>query len=53
MAGYSGLHKFDPELHKGNTYDGFVDFMDSFGYEYDAIAKEPPTSLTEPAEIEA
>ena len=53
MAGYSGLPKFDPELHKGNTYDAFVDFVDSFAYEYDAIAKEPPSSLKEPAEIDA
>ena len=52
MAGYSGLPKFDPELHKGNTYDAFVDFVDSFVYEYDAIAKEPPNHLKEPAEIE-
>ena len=53
MAGYSGLPKFDPELHKGNTFDAFVDFVDSFAYEYDAIAKEPPNHLKEPAEIDA
>lgn len=50
---YGGLPKFDPELHKGNTYDAFMDFIDSFAYEYDAIAKEPPSTLKEQAEIDA
>lgn len=52
MEGYNGLHKFDPELHKENTYDAFIDFVDSFAYEYDAIGKEPPNHLKEPTEID-
>ena len=45
MAASYGLHamtKFDPEDHQGNVYEAFCDFIDSFHYEYDAIAKEPP-----------
>ena len=52
MADYA-LHKFDPEQHKGNTYNAFSDFVDAFAYEYDAIAKDPPAHLKEPEEIEA
>ena len=40
-----GIGKFDPELHPGNVYDTFCDFIDAFAYEYEAVAKEPPTEL--------
>ena len=45
MAASYGSHamtKFDPEEHQGNVYEAFCDFIDSFQYEYDAIAREPP-----------
>ena len=38
----TSLTKFDPEEHKGSAYKAFLEFLDSFYYEYDAIAKEPP-----------
>ena len=37
--------KFDPEEHQNNVYEAFVEFLDEFTYEYDAIAKEPPKDL--------
>ena len=37
--------KFDPEEHKGNAYEAFLEFIESYHYEYDAISKEPPKSL--------
>ena len=39
------IAKFDPEEHKGNVYEAFLDFVESFHYEYDAIAKDPPKNL--------
>ena len=39
--------KFDPEEHQNNVYEAFVDFVDEFVYEYDAIAKDPPRDLSE------
>ena len=33
--------KFDPDLHPENVYDAFEEFVDSFRYEYDVIAKYP------------
>jgi len=40
--GTPNYEKFDPSVHKDNVYDAFIEFIDSFQYEYDAIAKEPP-----------
>ena len=39
--------KFDPANHPENLYDAFVEFVDSFKYQYDAIAKEPSSNLSE------
>ena len=39
--------KFDPADHPGNLYEAFGEFIDSFKYEYDAIAKAPPTGTTD------
>ena len=41
--------KFDPEDHKNNVYEAFVEFVDEFKYEYDAIAKDPPKDLDDDA----
>ena len=41
MASTSAV-KFDPEEHKDNLNDSFCVFLDSFNYEHDAIAKDPP-----------
>ena len=38
----TSIVKFDPEAHRDNLYDSFCEFVDSFHYEYDAIAKDPP-----------
>ena len=43
MAMNNVVDKFDPELHRGNVYDAFKEFIESFQYEYDAIAKDLPT----------
>ena len=43
MASTHGLRKFDPADHPGNLYDAFCDFVDSFAYEYAAIARPAPT----------
>ena len=37
--------RFDPASHPENLYDAFVEFVDSFRYQYDAIAKDPPSDL--------
>ena len=42
MSNDSAISKFDPAIHRDNVYDAFNEFIDSFRYEYDAIAKEPP-----------
>ena len=42
MATDSSIIKFDPAIHQDNVYDAFCEFLDSFGYEYEAIAKDPP-----------
>ena len=34
--------KFNPEEHRDNLFDAFCEFIDTFQYEYDAIAKDPP-----------
>ena len=41
------LPKFDPAEHAGNVYDSFVEFIEAFAYEYEAIAKPPPTGTTD------
>ena len=41
--------KYDPANHPENLHDAFVEFVDSFKYQYDAIAKEPSSDLS-PAE---
>ena len=43
MAMNNVVDKFDPEPHRDNVYDAFKEFIESFQYEYDAIAKDPPT----------
>ena len=43
MASQGGtLSKFDPAKHPVDLYAAFSNFVDSFGYEYEAIAKQPP-----------
>ena len=42
------LSKFDPAEHPEDLYDAFSNFVDSFGYEYEAIAKQPPSDEKEP-----
>ena len=49
MASTQGLQKFDPADHPGNVYDAFCNFCDSFAYEYEAIAKPPPTGTVDTA----
>ena len=36
------LFKFDPANHPGAVYDAFLEFIDSFAYEYEAIRKPAP-----------
>ena len=47
MAVQAGLSKFDPNAHPGEVYDAFVEFVDAFAYEYEAICKDPPAGLDE------
>ena len=49
MASAQMLHKFDPAEHPGNTYDAFCEYVESFAYEYEAIAKAPPAGTTDVA----
>ena len=41
------MSKFDPADHPGNLYEAFTEFIDSFRYEYEAIAKAPPTGTAD------
>ena len=43
MASAPTFSKFDPADHPGNVFDKFCEFIDAFGYEYEAFAKPPPT----------
>ena len=43
------VSKFDPEEHKNNVYDAFIEFVDEFKYAYKAIAKAPPKDLDDNA----
>ena len=43
------VSKFDPEEHKNNVYDAFVEFVGEFKYAYKAIAKAPPKDLGDDA----
>ena len=43
MAMNHVVDKFDPEPHRDHVYDAFKEFIESFLYEYDAIAKDPLT----------
>ena len=43
MAAASQLGKFDPEKHRANVYDAFIEHVEVFQYEYDAIARDPPS----------
>ncbi len=47
MAASCQLGKFDPELHRTNVYDAFVEYVEAFQYEYDVIAKDPPSEVTD------
>ena len=43
------LSKFDPEEHPGGLYEAFIEFIDAFEYEYEAIAKPAPTGTEDAA----
>ena len=45
----SVLCKFDQEEHKGSALQAFQEFVDSYAYEYEAIAKDPPKDLDDNA----
>ncbi|XP_078481859.1 uncharacterized protein LOC144742686 [Ciona intestinalis] len=43
----SAMPKFDPEAHRNNVFDAFVEYIDAFEFEYEAIAKEPPADTVD------
>ena len=47
MAAPPQMSKFDPSEHPGNLFEAFGEFIDSFQYEYDAIAKAPPAGTAD------
>ena len=47
MTSTLALRKFDPAEHPGNVYESFIEFIESFEYEYEAIAKQPPAGTTD------
>ena len=49
MASARAVARFDPEEHPGTVYDAFVDFIDSFAYEYEALGRIPPTGTPDVA----
>ena len=48
MTAPTRVSKFDPDDHPGNVYEAFSEFIDSFKYEYEAIAKPPPAGTENP-----
>ena len=48
----SSLGRFDPEVHRNNVYDAFSEFIETFRYEYEAVAKDPPPALSNEAQKE-
>ena len=38
-------NEFDQEDYVGNALEAFTEFVDSFHYKYDAVAKDPPKEL--------
>ena len=49
MAAASQLGKFDPEQHRANVYDAFMEYVEAFQYEYDATARDPPSDEADKA----
>ena len=49
MASARAVVKFDPEDHPGTVYDAFVDFIDSFAYEYEALGRGAPAGTDDAA----
>ena len=47
MAAASQHGKSDPEKHRANVYDAFMEYVEAFQYEYDAIARDPPSDETD------
>ena len=47
MTSTLALRKFDPAEHPGNVYESFIEFIESFEYEYEAIAKQPPAGTAD------
>ena len=45
----STLGKFDPADHPADLFDAFINFIDAFAYEYEAITKEPPSGESDVA----
>ena len=45
MSAEPGLKKFDPDNHRGACYDAFIDYCEAYAYEYEAIAKDPASTL--------
>ena len=39
------IEKFDPSDHPDNLLESFNEFVSAFAYTYEAIAKEPPSTL--------
>ena len=47
MAAASQLGKLDPDKHRANVYDAFMEYVEAFQYEYDSIARDPPSDETD------
>ena len=52
MAAPPQMSKFDPADHPGNLFEAFGEFIDSFRYEYDVIAKALPAGTDDTAACE-
>ena len=45
------MDKFNPEEEHSSVLETFSEFVAQFGYQCDALSREPPGSLREPADI--
>ena len=45
------MEQFDPEQENNSTLEAFTEFVAQFGYQYEALNRDPPRTLTAPGDI--
>ena len=53
MASNFAGEKFDQEQGHSSVLEAFKEFVSQFGYSYDALSRDPPSTMREAAQITA